>query len=97
MEHKRQKLIPFPRVGKRQALIPFPRTGKRQSGWLIPFPRTGKRSGSGAPGPPPAAGGTAVEDFLRRLERQREAVNSQPMLEGGAVAAKVNVKGQSSQ
>ncbi len=26
---KRQKLIPFPRIGKRQALIPFPRTGKR--------------------------------------------------------------------
>ena len=28
---KRQKLVPFPRVGKRQALIPFPRTGKRSS------------------------------------------------------------------
>ena len=28
---KRQKLVPFPRVGKRQALIPFPRTGKRAS------------------------------------------------------------------
>ena len=30
-EQKRQRLIPFPRVGKRQALIPFPRTGKRSS------------------------------------------------------------------
>ena len=28
---KRQRLVPFPRVGKRQALIPFPRTGKRSS------------------------------------------------------------------
>ncbi|CAM6054919.1 unnamed protein product [Sphagnum tenellum] len=28
-KQKRQRLVPFPRVGKRQALIPFPRTGKR--------------------------------------------------------------------
>ena len=88
-EHKRQKLIPFPRVGKRQALIPFPRTGKRQSGWLIPFPRTGKRSGPGAPGPP---AGT-VADFLQQLEREREeAAHSQPTLAGGAPS----MKGQSS-
>ena len=90
-EHKRQKLIPFPRVGKRQALIPFPRTGKRQSGWLIPFPRTGKRSGPGAPGPPGAAG--TVADFLQQLEREREeAAHSQPTLAGGAAS----MKGQSS-
>ena len=89
-EHKRQKLIPFPRVGKRQALIPFPRTGKRQSGWLIPFPRTGKRSGPGAPGPP--AAGT-VADFLQQLEREREeAAHSQPTLAGAGGA----MKGQSS-
>ena len=80
-EHKRQKLIPFPRVGKRQA--------------LIPFPRTGKRSGSGAPGPPAAADLGAAADFLRRLEREREAaevVNVQPrqqQLEG------IAMKGQS--
>ena len=88
-EHKRQKLIPFPRVGKRQALIPFPRTGKRQSGWLIPFPRTGKRSGPGAPGPP---AGT-VADFLQQLEREREeAAKAQSTLAGGAAS----MKGQSS-
>ena len=92
-EHKRQKLIPFPRVGKRQALIPFPRTGKRQSGWLIPFPRTGKRSGPGAPGPPGAAG--TVADFLQQLEREREeAAHSQPTLAGAGGAA--SMKGQSS-
>ena len=91
-EHKRQKLIPFPRVGKRQALIPFPRTGKRQSGWLIPFPRTGKRSGPGAPGPPGAAG--TVADFLQQLEREREeAAHSQPTLAGAGGAA--SMKGQS--
>ena len=97
-EHKRQKLIPFPRVGKRQALIPFPRTGKRQSGWLIPFPRTGKRSGSGAPGAPGPAAAGSVADFLRRLEREREeAVNTQPMLGGGEASARITMKGQSSE
>ena len=81
-EHKRQKLIPFPRVGKRQA--------------LIPFPRTGKRSGSGAPGPPAGVG--TVADFLRRLEREREAADAQPMSEGGAATeARITMKGQSSE
>ncbi len=45
---KRQKLIPFPRIGKRQALIPFPRTGKRSgsvgSGRLMARPAARSRS-----------------------------------------------------
>jgi hypothetical protein len=66
---KRQKLVPFPRVGKRQALIPFPRTGKRSAAIASGF--SGARR----------SGDLLVEQLIRaaqeRLAPEREVAASE--------------------